>query len=692
MNIIKYLKSLFNKENNAYLINGYASFAIPKRDVLNEKQIEILTTAKEGYLGLLKNNIFTSLDLEIDDINEKREMYTKLLLNNMMSETKNNKVLSIKLKNYESDLINLRETLLIRLIALSEIVNQNRFKRRTRDAIINEIGKIQLSLVTIDSQIVSIHNEIEVYLTYPQEDLDLDKRIYNLEKLSEDIVEKCELSSKEVYIAYLERSLEIYCYKNKEEVSSLKDELDSLRCSEINDNNINSLKERINKLEKMYNIYYEFDRNTITKEDMYSLYEAKFYIHAYDYSFKKCDALEKEVYLDIISKKINTLLNGNSPYILHLIENEDKDKIINLIQLLNDLLKENDKFDFENILNNKYKLSILLSLDDMYGLNDFFENTIVDLNTDSVFDKCDITSQYAIPVDGSYVVKNFLSYMEQDILFYDTKLPLSSVLKISSFGDFLIEENSSSLDGFIVNMLTNEYFPKMGLLYQLYKIYEFACMSDDVYEMPEGIVCGTFTSDFFDKFKNYKTIVMPKSLKNIKFKIYNNHHYGNLVLQEGLETFELDITHILGFGILVKSITIPSTLKEIDGWLSRFTNNVIFEDYKNSEILKCDNLNSKQNNANALFKIKDFSEQYMIVKPLFYHLILKDGENSYDLTSETIIKVPENSCLQKRVKYNFYIPFTNFDRETAKLFWDEFHKQFNMGKYDKKQKQKNKAK
>ena len=194
MNIIKYLKSLFNKENNAYLINGYASFAIPKRDVLNEKQIEILTTAKEEYLGLLKNNIFTSLDLEIDDINNKREMYTKLLLNNMMSETKNNKVLSIKLKNYESDLINLRETLLIRLIALSEIVNQNRFKRRTKDAIINEIGKIQLSLVTIDSQIVSIHNEIEAYLTYSQEDLDLDKRIYNLEKLSEDIVENCDLS------------------------------------------------------------------------------------------------------------------------------------------------------------------------------------------------------------------------------------------------------------------------------------------------------------------------------------------------------------------------------------------------------------------------------------------------------------------------------------------------------------------
>ena len=679
MNIIKYLKDLFTKEDNAYLINGYASFAIPKRDILNEKQIEILTTAKEEYLGLLKNNIFTSLDLEIDDINNKREMYTKLLLNNMMSETKNNKVLSIKLKSYETDLINLRETLLIRLIALSEIVNQNRFKRRTKEALINEIGKIQLSLVTIDSQIVSIHNEIEAYLTYSQEDLDLDKRIYNLEKLSEDIVEKCELSLKEAYIAYLERSLEIYCYKNKEEVSNLKDELDSLRYSEINDDNINLLKEKISKLEKMYNIYYEFDRNTITKDDMYSLYEAKFYIHAYDYSFTNYNALEKEVYLDIISKKINILLNGNSPYILHLIENGNKDKAIKLIQLINIFLKEEGQFDFEKILNNKYKLLILLSLDYEKGLDDFFENTIVDLNNDSVLNKYDISSRYIMSIDD--YVEKFHSYIDidQGTLFYDTKLPLSSVLKISSFGAFLTEED------------LNEFFPKMGLLYQLYKIYEFACMSDDVYKMPEGIVCGTFTSDFFDKFKNYKTIVMPKSLKNIKFKIiYNEQHYGNLVLQEGTETFELGITYILGLGNLFDSITIPSTLKGIDGWLSRITDNVVFENYKNSEILKSDDPDLMQNNATALFRLNNNS---MMAIPRFYNLVLKDPDDwSYNLTSETTIKVPNNYCCSNDRKEMNLIAYTNFDRETAKLFWDEFHKEYNIGKYEKKVKAKRKAK
>lgn len=669
MSIIKYLKDLFNKENNAYLINGYASFAIPKRDILNEKQIEILTTTKEGYLGLLKNNIFTSLDLEIDDINEKREMYTKLLLNNMMSETKNNKVLSIKLKNYESDLINLRETLLIRLIALSEIVNQNRFKRRIRNAIISEIGKIQLSLVTIDSQIVSIHNEIEAYLSNPQEDLDLDKRICDLENLSKDIVKKCELSSKEVYIAYLERSLEIYCYKNKEEATSFKDELDSLRCSEINDNNINLLKERINRLEKMYKIYYEFDRNTITKEDMYSLYEAKFYIHAYDYSFKKCNDLEKEVYLDIISKKINTLLNGNSPYILHLIENEDKDKAIKLIQLVNIYLREKGQFDFEEILNNKYKLLLLLSLDYEEGLDDFFENTIIDLNNDSVLNRHDITSQYAMPNVG----RDLKGY-----LFYDTKLSLSSIIKIFSFDTF----NGISI------------YTSKDLLNCLKNIYDCINPPGDIYVMPEGIVCGTINSTLYDKLKKYKTIIMPKSLKSIEFEVDNSStpNYCDLVLQEGTESLMFDYPDFSYYSTKFGNITIPSTLNKIDENISRYANNLIFEDYKNSEILKCDDLDLMQKNANASFKIKGFSEQYLMVKPLCYHLILKDGENSYDLTSETIIKIPENNCLQKRFEDNSYLPFTNFDKETAKLFWDEFHKQFNMVKYEKKTKAKRKVK
>ena len=679
MNIIKYLKDLFNKENNAYLINGYASFAIPKRDVLNEKQISLLTTTKEEYLGLLKNNIFTSLDLEIDDINNKREMYTKLLLNNMMNETKNNKVLSIKLKNYESDLIYLRETLLIRLIALSEIVNQNRFKKRTKEAIINEIGKIQLSLVTIDSQIVSIHNEIQAYLSNPQIGLDLDKkvqeledlnkRICDLEYLSKDIVKKCELSSREAYIAYLERSLEIYCYKNKEEVSSLKDELDSLRCSEINDNNINLLRERINSLEKMYKIYYEFDRNTITKEDMYSLYETKFYMHTYDYSFRNCDDLEKEVYLDIISKKINTLLNGNSPYILHLIENEDKDKAIKLIQLINILLKEKGQFDLEKVLTNKYKLLLLLSLDYEKGLDDFFENTIIDLNNDSVLNKYDITSQYAMPNVG----RDLKGY-----LFYDTKLSLSSIIKIFSFDTF----NGISI------------YTSKDLLNYLKNIYDCINSPGDVYVMPEGIVYGTISSSLYDKLKKYKTIIMPKSLKSIEFEVDNSStpNYCDLVLQEGTESLMFDYPDFSYYSTKFGNVTIPSTLKEIDENISRYANNLIFEDYKNSEILKCGDLDLMQNNANALFKIKGFSEQYLMVKPLYYHLILKDGENSYNLTSETIIKIPENNYLQKRVKDNFYMPFTNFDRETAKLFWDEFHKQFNMGKYDKKQKQKNKAK
>ena len=664
MNIIKYLKSLFNKENNAYLINGYASFAIPKREVLNEKQIEILTTAKEGYLGLLKNNIFTSLDLEIDDINEKREMYTKLLLKNMMSETKNNKVLSIKLKNYESDLINLRETLLIRLIALSEIVNQNRFKRRTRDAIISEIGKIQLSLVTIDSQIVSIHNEIEAYLSNPQIGLDLDKRICDLEKLSEDIVEKCELSSSEVYIAYLERSLEIYCYKNKEEVSSLKNELDSLRCSEINDNNINLLKERINSLEKKYKIYYEFDRNTITKEDMYSLYEAKFYIQAYDYSFKiyndkddifsshearfdaysfrNYNSLENEVYLDIISKKINTLLNGNSPYLINFVEKNSVNKLAFMINNIKFFLMNNGQFDFEEILNNKYKLLLLLSLDDVDGLTMFFKNTKVDIYDDVLFNNDMISNNH---------YKSILNYKDssEDCLYYHVKLPLSTVLKLC----LLNNEKDENVRALIVL----EYW---GTQYD-YGIF------------PEGILSGNISNKCHDYFLMMGNVLMPKSLIDISIAAPSKK--TNIVFQNGTKLIEIkgstpqDEKTLQPYGTC--SITLPSSVKLLKT-SELAVNSITFEDYKNSELLNCDSIKEKIKLVNILFTATYYLKVCATFKPRYNTIILKSDDEEHIISSDD---------------FEYYVDVIqsdNFKETTAVKFYNEFCEKYHIDSTEKR--------
>ena len=661
MSIIKYLKDLFNKENNAYLINGYASFAIPKRDVLNEKQIEILTTAKEEYLGLLKNNIFTSLDLEIDDINEKREMYTKLLLNNMMSETKNNKVLSIKLKSYESDLINLRETLLIRLFALSEIVNQNRFRRRTRDAIISEIGKIQLSLVTIDSQIVSIHNEIEAYLSNPQIGLDLDKRICDLEYLSEDIVKKCELSSKEVYFAYLERSLEIYCYKNKEEATSFKDELDSLRCSEINDNNINLLKERINRLEKMYKIYYEFDRNTITKEDMYSLYEAKFYIYAYDYSFKiyndkddifsshearfdaysfrNYNSLENEVYLDIISKKINTLLNGNSPYLINFVEINGVNKLEYMINNIKFFLMNNGQFDFEEILNNKYKLLLLLSLDDVDGLTIFFKNTKVDIYDDVLFNNDMISNNH---------YKSILNYKDsnEDCLYYHVKLPLSTVLKLC--------------------LLNNEKDENVRALIAL----EYWGTQYDYDIFPEGILSGNISCDYFLMMGN---VLMPKSLIDISMEAPSKK--TNIVFQNGTKLIEIkaptsqDEKTLQPYGTC--SITLPSSVKILKT-SELAVNSITFEDYKNSELLNCDSIKEKIKLVNLLFTATYYLKVCATFKPRYNTIILKSDDEEHIISSDD---------------FEYYVDVIqsdNFKETTAVKFYNEFCEKYHIDSTEKR--------
>ena len=198
-------------------------------------------------------------------------------------------------------------------------------------------------------------------------------------------------------------------------------------------------------------------------------------------------------------------------------------------------------------------------------------------------------------------------------------------------------------------------------------------MSDDVYEMPEGIVYGTFTSDFFDKFKNYKSIVMPKSLKNIKFKIiYNEQHYGNLVLQEGTETFELGITYILAFGNLFDSITIPSTLNKIDENISRYANNLIFEDYKNSELLNCDSIKEKIKLVNILFTATYYLKVCATFKPRYNTIILKSDDEEHIISSDD---------------FEYYVDVIqsdNFKETTAVKFYNEFCEKYHIDSTEKR--------
>ena len=646
MIFFKRLKNKLHKSNNVYLVNGYTSFLLPKRDVLNDKQISILTKIKEHYLNLLKSKILSSHDIEIDDINKKRDMYTNLLLNNMMEDSKNNKIKSVKLKIYESELIKLRETLLIKLIALTEILEQNKIKKRIKDIIINEINIMQISLTTIDVEIVSIHNEIEKYLSTNEESINLNSKLLELRTLSDEIVKPTSFNSIVGYIAYIEIKLELYCYQNKSEVTALKEELETLRNSDINDANIDALLEKIKYLEKKYNIYYQFssEKNSITKEDMYKLYETKFYICAHNHSFTfEFNALEKEVYLDIISQKINDLLKGQSLYLVNLIETGQKTNIAKLITHIAVVLKTDNEFNFESILYNARKLSLLLSLDYINGVNDFFENTIIDINNDDLFDNSRISNECFKSI------KDF-SLSDMEYLFYSDKLPLISVIRLYNFKKYL-------------QKTTNHDYPNLDN--ESDKIRDSLCSiasyvspsSNNEYIVPEGIVIGGLSSQtcviLYPFFKS--NIIMPKSLKHIKIDHgYSLFQLGNIksrvyldtiTFQNGVESIDIpaynySLSNSFSLFYFDKIIIPPSVVRL--NISSTDVSSIVFTDYKNSALLNCTSLKVKSSLVSILFKKEKVSESFIQFSPRFKSIIFLSDDGTHKIIDATnIFKMPK---------------------------------------------------
>lgn len=254
---------------------------------------------------------------------------------------------------------------------------------------------------------------------------------------------------------------------------------------------------------------------------MYKLYEIKFYIYAHNHSFNfKFNALEKEVYLDIISQKINDLLKGQSLYLVNLIETGQKTNIAKLIIQIAVVLKTDNEFNFESILYNARKLSLLLSLDYINRLNAFFENTIIDINNDDLFDNSRISNECFKSI------KDF-SLSDMEYLFYSDKLPLISVIRLYNFKKYLQKP-------------THHDYPNLDN--ESDKIRESLCniasyvfpSSNNEYIVPEGIVIGGLSSQtsaiLYPFFKS--NIIMPKSLKHIKIDHgYSLFQLGNIKLE-----------------------------------------------------------------------------------------------------------------------------------------------------------------
>ena len=409
MNIINLLKKLFFKEEHIGIINIGDLIQIPGRDYFNNNSDNLnkIDNYKEEYYKIISKKILSSKELSLDDLDNLMLMNIDLILRlfldeDIISSEIENEINSYvdrevkikKIKIYLEEIKNMEDDTISKLIALKELEKGKRIPKLNRFILNEKINQLSLSLLSFENRKFALQKEIynhNLINNIPIDKIDECNKIAiskykDILNLSYPYLDKDKLTSiinlnEDIYtkIAYLEKELEIYVYNNKDtrllmikEVRNLLKEYQNLKKEDI--------LTKIKEIEDKYTIFDKYGRNIIKKEDWYDLYNIKFKvltrdINKLDSSPLMCNSkIEKECYEEIIFNMINNILQEKNKNIKKIFGDYRKEAINNLILYLKGGL---EKFNYDWIINDKLKLSLLLAFDAEDGLDKFFrENKI----------------------------------------------------------------------------------------------------------------------------------------------------------------------------------------------------------------------------------------------------------------------------------------------------------------------------
>ncbi len=406
-----------NKSNQNIANNSY--FNIPSHEELTSEEQEYVSNLKEEYL-----NFYDTEDNYFDFDQElfyEIKMYPDLAFDIMQNDHFGNIASSIidskKLMYYSHKLSEINNVLKYKYIALNVIRKDKKYLSKYMGLYflgrrkINILKALDHQMNIINNMLVISNQKITDYCAcaianYPK-NIDentkeaLEKRYKEVEKdykdlfnSSLDLNDNLTIADK---ITYMEIFIDKFIYENKDLIDKLKEQLDLIANSEIENmvvqiNVIDNLK----KIKMYYNIFNKYGRNKLTKEDFEDLYQIIFNVYTYFPSFSYfnfsryynsiADNNEKEFYKSIIDSKLvilnmkqSAIFKGNKQYsedivniLMTIFEKYDKDywnlsnsSNISFFSNYFDNLPITDK-----IIN--FNLKLLLSLDYESGFNDYF--------------------------------------------------------------------------------------------------------------------------------------------------------------------------------------------------------------------------------------------------------------------------------------------------------------------------------
>lgn len=429
---------LFKKKNKLSNADVVVNSSYTKMPLLEE-----LTAEEQGYVNKIKEEYLNFYDTEDNYIDLDKELFNEikmcqdLALDIMHNDHFGNIASSIidskKLVYYSHEISEINNTLKYKYIALAELRKDKKYLAKYMSLYVLGRRKINI-LKALDHQMNIINNLIVIadqriydYSTkalanYPKninEDIDceLEKRYDIVLKDYLNLFNDSNILNKKINnadkITYMEIMLNKFVYENKNLIGKLKERLNAIANTEIEDiEHQNDIIRDLRKIKMYFNTFDRYGRNIIKKEYFEEIYQTIFntinyYPFTYDIrSYCKNEANKEELmfYSKIIKRKAELFIDKKSKIFETGIINDNIYQILlKLFELDSTGIIYNEMFIKNNfeVFDMKY-IDLLLCLDNLNGFYLYFNQ-----NNFELFDYI----MSALPVDHDTIKRNLFKYI-----------------------------------------------------------------------------------------------------------------------------------------------------------------------------------------------------------------------------------------------------------------------------------------
>lgn len=555
-----------NKELCEQYYQEYKRILSNKKTILSTHLKSIETDDIRVYIDIL-----TSLEIHIHDIlsNSNSKGYNYEYVTNLLA----------RLNGYAHILKAIEEESFLRMAALSSLKSIPFLSNNKKNAIDNEISRLQIQIFNAQKDIELINLQTNsCFSIIENSNLEKDPKYYNDLRgrligyisafIPDSLKEYIENYQDKNYLSLMQIKLEVLLFKNKNILKDLENEFDNLL--EFTHLDRTARIHSINRLITKYMAIKEYKRIE-DKELLYKLVEFKVNSYEIDYGNHReilhdCASSkeEKEIMKEVFFKKVSTFMQSNGVFEEYKIFDFSKRDYRILANLINNAVKNKyGVFDYGRILCSPELTMLLFSINNPYKIQSFFKNFQVS--------------------DCTYLAATSL---RRNMFEFEDYIPLETVMQLTR----VLLKNSHHKEKILEDKE----------LYDLYKIYDCLLYSvikpqspSHVFEnVSEIIITGQIILFYPELIKIYnkemaqgRKLVFPKSLKKLTI-IVNNYDreflkYYEFELNEGLE--DLFILETPTYATPPKVLELPSTLEHCE--INIRPETIRFRDYTNSKLL-----------------------------------------------------------------------------------------------------------